>query len=226
MNRKVVKNMFDKKIDKEMNYDKILRKIKVKNRLKLSTIVKISVIQVCTIIIMILFLNNKNNVESNIPKINNTNILNINDIGSIVESYNDIIFPGTLEEVTEEYLLKKYSWLNLPVFPNVSIMENKFNHENYEYTDYYLNYYDENSSQSIEIYISEYREVKLRCIRIIENDLKDSIINGVNVKFIKYNTTHGNYYYALFKYKGLNFDIEASNILENEFVTLIESIIK
>ena len=54
------------------------------------------------------------------------------------------------------------------------------------------------------------------------DDGKSSIIKNTNLVISKYNTM----YIVTFKYNDIYFDIETSNIEENELIDLLESIIK
>ena len=55
-----------------------------------------------------------------------------------------------------------------------------------------------------------------------EENSRITTINGINLKIYKY----GNSFYTIFSYNGYNFDIETSNITEQEFSNYIVSILK
>ena len=52
--------------------------------------------------------------------------------------------------------------------------------------------------------------------------MKSSTINGNSIKIMGENK----YYYAIFSYNNINFDIETTGISEGEFIQLIKSIVK
>ena len=49
-----------------------------------------------------------------------------------------------------------------------------------------------------------------------------TIINGIEVEIYK----HKNTYVSIFSYKGYNFDIESCDIIEEEYIRLLYSLIK
>lgn len=227
MNKKVIKNMFDEKINKDIIHERVLNQNKKK--LDISRIVKISVVPICAFIVMVVSLNlkstdniypNKTNTNLNIIKINNIDEINQTSYALDIGLLGDITHPSYND------LILEFPWISnfkIPYNYDFSCIKQVYENEGLNYQNYYIDYNNDNSN--ISIFVSELSEFRPRCIRIIPDTIEDSTINGLNVKLLKYSNDYNNGYYAFFKFNGLNFDIETSNITEEEFINLIESII-
>ena len=86
----------------------------------------------------------------------------------------------------------------------------------------FLNLPEEERHKYIDIFILTDTIKRLRCFSIDTDEMKNSIINGNNIKIMGENKN----YYAIFSYNNINFDIETTGISEEEFIRLIKSIIK
>lgn len=76
-------------------------------------------------------------------------------------------------------------------------------------------------NRTIEICFSKYDKIA-RCTPIVGFDkIESSYINNTELKLLNYNTT----YLARFNYNNLTFEIICSNLTEDEFLTLIKSVI-
>lgn len=227
MNKKIIKSMFDKKINKDEIYKEVIKRVDGKREFKLGYIIKISVVPICAIIVMIVSLS-MSPTKSPIHKVSNnsakSNIININNLDNINQSSYalDIALMGDITHPSYKDLIQEFPWISnfkIPYNYNFSSIKHVYNYEGIYYKAYYLDYYNDNSS--ISIYFSDNSSRRPRCINVVEDSLEDSIIDEVSVKLIKYS----NNYYAFFKVNELNFDIEIRNITEKEFINLIESII-
>lgn len=210
MNKKIIKKVFDKNINKNNIYDGVMNRVSKKR----FNYLKLSIIPIC-VIILICFTNIKEN--KNILN-EGSNIININKLNNVDEIYYDIAWNGV--SVTKEEITLKFSWIN------------ELNNFALDYSNY-IDLKDDNNETylmilsydniNLEIFISEISEKKPRCIVLpIEEDSKDSIIDGVTIKIYKRNNT----YIALFNVNEFNYDVEISNISEEEFIKLIKLIIK
>ncbi|MBQ9071691.1 MAG: hypothetical protein IJY25_00845 [Bacilli bacterium] len=213
MNRKIIKDIFDKNINKNDIYNNVLKKKKI-NYWKYSLIP-------ISIILLFYFINiNKENIKI---VDTNRNIININELSDVANTAYDINW--SLVEMAREEFFNEFKWcenIKVPIYLNQLKFNKIYNYfDNTKFTgDYLINYYNDDSS--IEIFISPSSKTKPRCIQIIFEDLNESVINGISVKIVRYQEN----YIVLFTYNDFNFDIETFNINENELIELIESIIK
>ena len=87
--------------------------------------------------------------------------------------------------------------------------------------NYVLVYSNSNEDRNIAVsYSQEHKPI--RDYLFDENGSKISVINGIELKIYKYEST----YFTEFKYNNYNFDIETTNITEQELSTLLASILK
>lgn len=82
--------------------------------------------------------------------------------------------------------------------------------------------YSGGNNKYIDIFILIDTTKGLRCFSIDTDEMKSSIINGNSIKIMGENK----YYYAIFSYNNINFDIETTGISEEEFIQLIKSMVK
>lgn len=76
--------------------------------------------------------------------------------------------------------------------------------------------------RNIDIFILKNNEVRARCYSINLEDMNISKINNTDVKIM----VNGNNYIAIFSYNNINYDIETNGISKEEFINLLNSIIK
>lgn len=235
MNKKIIKDMFDDKLNKDKIHENILSKIGTRKNKNIG-VIKFSLIPICALFIMVISLNIKSN---NVPNNSNNgynNILNINIVDELGEAmYQDIYC--NCRETSFYKVVKSYEWLeniNIPDRLDHSHFTEVLNPETAAYTgQFYLYFYTrgEERNSKIEIYLSPKGKYKPRCIRIPEEtieNLDDSIIKGTPVKILSKtdDDTNRNWYYVFFNSHSINFDIEIHNLTEKELITLLESIIE
>lgn len=228
-NKDILKKLYSEKMSKEANYNKVLSRVKGKDKMKY---LKWSVAPVCLIAIVcgvMVFGGNKTDVlqGTDKPYMNKENIaLNINNINGEVGQTK---INGEIENLKEEDInLAHYDLLDLSVPED---MEDKDiygvypnggnNTESKSVYNYNLVYSDANNNRSINISFSKENK-PLRDYHFNDDGNKVSKINDKELKIYKYEDL----YMTEFSYKGVNYDIETSNISQEEFVTLLQSIIK
>lgn len=86
---------------------------------------------------------------------------------------------------------------------------------------YVVNYSNIKNERNIRVSFSKENK-PIRDYYFSEEESKMSKINNIELKIFKYNEL----YFTEFNYKGINFDIETTNITEQEIIDLLLSIIK
>lgn len=204
-------NIINKSFNKYINKDENLKKIKERMNKKDMKYLKYSLIPICLILIISLFLiiyNNKPDIfddtkEIYINELDNMNLTSLDsnirvENNYMVETYDEllnIVIPDDLNKMNGSAIFLSDGTLN----------------------NYIVEYF--NGDRRITIAYSE-SNTPIRDYFI--DDGKSSIIKNTNLVISKYNTI----YIVTFKYNDIYFDIETSNIEENELIDLLESIIK
>ena len=204
-------NIKNKSFNKYINKDENLKKIKERMNKKDMKYLKYSLIPICLILIISLFLiiyNNKPDIfddtkEIYINELDNMNLTSLDsnirvENNYMVETYDEllnIVIPDDLNKMNGSAIFLSDGTLN----------------------NYIVEYF--NGDRRITIAYSE-SNTPIRDYFI--DDGKSSIIKNTNLVISKYNTI----YIVTFKYNDIYFDIETSNIEENELIDLLESIIK
>ena len=204
-------NIINKSFNKYINKDENLKKIKERMNKKDMKYLKYSLIPICLILIISLFLiiyNNKpdifdDTIEIYINELDNMNLTSLDsnirvENNYMVETYDEllnIVIPDDLNKMNGSAIFLSDGTLN----------------------NYIVEYF--NGDRRITIAYSE-SNTPIRDYFI--DDGKSSIIKNTNLVISKYNTM----YIVTFKYNDIYFDIETSNIEENELIDLLESIIK
>ena len=203
-------NIINKSFNKYINKDENLKKIKERMNKKDMKYLKYSLIPICLILIISLFLiiyNNKPDIfddtkEIYINELDNMNLTSLdNDIrvenNYMVETYDEllnIVIPTDLNKMNGSAIFLSDGTLNnyvIEYFNDVRRITIAYSKTNTPIRDYFI------------------------------DGGKSSIINNTNLVISKYNTM----YIVTFKYNDIYFDIETSNIKENELIALLESII-
>lgn len=242
MNKKIIKDMFDKKINSKEIHNYVIDVNSTKRKINTLKLIIPSIITMCITLLMFVSLTSNNNkLESSNIKESKDNKIYINDLEKNDNNRKTMAYDfellGTLDKTSLENILPKFPMLNdikTPKYTKISVDKHTWDQDNQKQTAYYLNYSNEyteiESYWHIEIYFSRYVDEKPRCLRMYKEGLKESIINDISVMIYKsgvlYGDKHIDKYYALFTYEGVNFDIEVQNISEKEFIELIESIIQ
>ncbi len=234
-NKEKLKNAMEQDINPTNNYNKIIKKIEKKSKMKReNNLLKWSLIPICLVVIFIsgiIFLNykNNNNLLENKQYIDKENdiTLNINNITEFIENADvggsaiDITFD---EIINEENFIKNFKFLNK--FTNSRLIK-RYDMNN-KFIGYEMFYYNTNENEEItsgiDIFLSKTLINKPSCYKNIDfSKMKDSTINDTTLKILK---TESNRFYALFNYNGYNFDIETTNITEQEFSDYLVSILR
>ena len=235
-NKKLFKKIYFEKINKEKNYEVILSNIERKN-IKTKKLKWIIVAPCLFIIFIFITLFSKDDIKlKEIEHKNNIVINNLNPSENLSTALEDI--DGRFEDKNiEEFMLEfdfikkldaKYELTNMKQRTRCGLkyIRNELSDKNYSKLYGYSLMFtlDDQNSKTIDIFFSKSEKERLRCImrNIILNELKDSNINNKNVKIVKI----GNYYVGIFEYNDLYFDIETYNLSEEEFIELLETIIK
>lgn len=193
---------------------------------------KISLIPICLAIILgnILFINYKNDENKSLNSkdsysdskekieiyINNIDKLGATlidaDVKVVNEEENSIWISIVSNIVIPEQLEKKESYM---------LYTRKDKESPYDILNSYVyNYYNEETLSSIRISFSN-KNKPLRDYHFSEEGAKETTINNVKMKIFKYE----NIYFTEFNYKDYNFDIETTNITQDELINLLKSII-
>lgn len=222
---KVITNDFDI----TNNYTSIRKKMERGN--KMNKIFKYSLVPMAIVITMTsVFLLNKKNSTSNIldSNVKNNDVIIVNSIDNNFDN-TKLDIDGRSEDITTDDLYKIYPLLKDIVVPNDYNINGiikcyLFNDDTGKYDKLhgYNIIYSGGNNKYIDIFILIDTTQRLRCFSIDTDEMKSSIINGNSIKIMG----EDKYYYAIFSYNNINFDIEATGISEEEFIQLIKSIVK
>lgn len=222
---KVITNDFDI----TNNYTSIRKKMERGN--KMNKIFKYSLVPMAIVIAMTsVFLLNKKSSTSNIldSNVKNNDVIIVNSIDNNFDN-TKLDIDGRSEDITTDDLYKIYPLLKDIVVPNDYNINGiikcyLFNDDTGKYDKLYgYNIiYNGGNNKYIDIFILIDTTKRLRCFSIDTDEMKSSIINGNSIKIMGENK----YYYAIFSYNNINFDIETTGISEEEFIQLIKSIVK
>ena len=211
MNKKIIKNTFDKNINKDDIYNSVLNKV---NNKKFNYL-KLSIIPICVIVLVYCISLNYNKEE--LIK-DNSDVIYINNIDNINDKIYDIDWNGI--SITKEELSLKFNWID------------KLNNSNLDYSNY-IEIKDDNGETYLmmlsygniylEVFVSKIIEKKPRCVSFLdEKNIKKSTIDGVITKIYK----SGDIYIVLFSSNEFNYDIEINNVTEEQFINLIKLILE
>ena len=237
-NREKLKKVIEQDINPINNYNKIIKKIEKEGKMKKeNNLLKWSLVPICLIVIIsgIIFLNYKNDNndlledKTYIDKDNNIT-LNINDLSKVGMTKLDADVK-TISGINIPYPFKvndnqNEKWFIIPTDLTQTkqyIVYTKKGKDSKEY-DVVANYImliTDDNERSIEVKYSEEQE-PLRDYYFSEEDSKITTINNIDLKIYKYE----NSFYTTFSYNGYYFDIETSNITEQEFSNYLVSILK
>ena len=222
---KVITNDFDI----TNNYTSIRKKIERGN--KMNKIFKYSLVPMAIVIaITSVFLLNKKNSTINVldSNVKNNDVIIVNSIDNNFDNAK-LDIDGRSEDITTDDLYKIYPLLKDIVVPNDYNIDGiikcyLFNDDTGKYDKLYgYNIiYSGGNNKYIDIFILIDTTKRLRCFSIDTDEMKSSIINGNSIKIMG----EDKYYYAIFSYNNINFDIETTGISEEEFIQLIKSMVK
>ena len=237
-NKEKLKNAIEQDINPTNNYNKIIKKIEKERKMKSeNNLLKWSLVPICLIVIIIsgiIFLNykNNNNLLENKPYIDKKNniTLNINDMSKMdmikldadikIVSDVNIFYPFEVNDNQNEKKFIIPSDLTKTKHYIVYTKNDKDSNEYNTVANYIMLITDDNE-RNIEVKYSKDQE-PLRDYYFSEENSKITTINGIDLKIYKY----GKSFYTIFSYNGYNFDIETSNITEQEFSDYLVSILR
>lgn len=235
-NKEKLKRAIEHDINPKDYYNEIIDQIKKGEKMKnKKNMWKWSLVPICLVVVIsgVLFLNYRNDnktILKNKPYVDETNniTLNINEINSNkvgmpkldadvkIVTNNDFNFP----------LPYKNGVVNIPKDLDKTNKYIFYFRESKESKDYNIlgNYeiiYSNDNDRSINVkYFKEHKPA--RDYYFNEEGSKTTTINGVKLKIYKFE----NIYFTEFKFNDYNFDIETSNMTEQELSTFLLSVLK
>lgn len=233
-NKEKLKNAIEDDINPKNYYNAIIEKLEKGEKMKKNNAWKWSLVPICLVAIIsgVLLINNRQELKPNIYKPNietKDNVkLYINDVSKMTQ--------GALRIDAEVKIINN---INIPYFEEIGniVVPKDFdnNHDAYaiyvkpdinsdKYNtlqSYVFNYYNTKNDRHIRVSFSKENK-PLRDYYFQEEGSKISKINNIELKIFKYNEL----YFTEFNYKGINFDIETTNISLQELTDLLVSIIK
>ena len=249
-NKNVIKEMFAKQFDKDDIYNNILSEIKNDTDNTLSEVkggsvmksklLKYSLAPICIIAILCIVVFNQLNTDNDIVKVaekENYEIY-INNIKDVAQTSLDADMRLDVDiRVQEEFA--EYKFINDIKIPSDLQLTSKYliyTKELYEDIEKYKNApYD-----VLHDYVLQYEkfesDIRTKNILIAFSKdfqpLRDYFMDTGNLEVSKINnteltiTSYKGMYMATFSYNNLNFDIETQGITQDEFIELLESIIR
>ena len=237
-NKEKLKKAIEQDINPTNNYNEIIKKIEKEDKMKKeNNLLKWSLVPICLIVVIsgIIFLNYKNennDLLENKPYIDKENniTLNINDLAKVgmtkldadVKTVSGVNIPYPFkvnENQNEEWFIIPRDLTQTKNYI-VYVKKDKDSKE-YDTVANYIMLITDGNERSIEVKYSEEQE-PLRDYYFSEEDSKITTINNIDLKIYKYE----NSFYTTFSYNGYYFDIETSNITEQEFSNYLVSILK
>ncbi len=233
-NQEKLKSAIEQDFNPTNNYKEIIKKMeKVRKMKRINDLLKWSLVPICIIVVIsgIVFSNynkDNNNLLENNPYVDKKDniILNINDLSKIgmtkldadVKIVNDVNIPYPFKANEELYIIPS----DLTQNKNFIVYTKKDKNSNeYNVIANYTMLITDGNDRNIEIKYSKDQQ-PLRDYYFNEDNSKITIINGINLKIYQYEEN----FYTSFSYNGYNFDIETSNITEQEFANYLISIFK
>lgn len=234
-NKERLNAAIEQDINSSGNYNEILKKMEEGAEMKNKNVMwKWSLVPICLVVIIgsVLFFNgandsknilknkpytDENNVTLNINKLNNENggLYRIDaDVKTVTN--NDVNFPlpyknGLVDIPKDLDKTSKYIFY---------FREDKESKE-YNILGYYEIIYDNGNDRSITVSYSKDNK-PARDYYFSDEGTKTTIINGVELRIYKFE----NIYFTAFRFNDYNFDIETSDITEEELSTFLLSILK
>ena len=233
------KDRLKRAIEQDMNpkdyYKEIINRIErgEKMKKKNNNLWKWSFVPICLVAIIsgVLLINNNKELKPNIYKPNieskdNVNLY-INDVSKMTQGALKIDADVKITNIENILYFKEIADIKIP-----SDFDNQEAHEIYVHADkesneynvlqsYVINYSNSKKDRNIRVSFSKDNK-PIRDYYFSEEGSKMSKINNTELKIFKYNEL----YFTEYNYKGINFDIETTNITEQELTNLLLSIIK
>lgn len=229
-NKEKLKRAIEQDINPKSYYNEIINQIEKEDKMKKkSNMWRWSLVPICLVAVICGILLINNNKALYIPNIETKDnvSLHINDISKVSQ--------GVLKIDAD---IKTTNIENIPYFEeivNIKIPSDfdeqeahkiyvKSDRESNEYNilqSYVFNYSNKKNDRYIRVSFSK-KNKPIRDYYYSEEGSKMSKINDIELKIFKYNSL----YFTEFNYKGINFDIETTNITEQELTDLLLSILK
>ena len=247
-NKENMKKIIIKDFDKKSNHNVIVNKIE--NKCENKNYLKYAIVPIILVIITsIIMVNKQNNNKTRTFKDNNANTSNISttsnknndDYDGLNENYNENILVNELKEYKnkQDNSSNYLNNINIPYFEilkgidipddfdilaegrGVCVSKNVKDKDYGKVNNYELWYKNSKNNRNIIIALPD-KNKPYRDFQINRENSNKTIINGVEVEIYQYKNT----YVSIFSYKGYNFDIESCDIIKEEYIRLLYSLIK
>lgn len=233
-NKEKIKNAIEEDINPNSYYKEIIRTIEKGDKMKKkSNMWKWSFVPICLVVaissILLIFDNKELNsdlLKQNIETKDNVSIY-VNDVSKMSQGVLRFDVDVEITNIENISYFKEIGDIKIPSdFDNqeVSAIYVKPDTESNEYSNlqsYTINYSNAKNDRYMRVSFSKENK-PIRDYYFSEDGSKLSNINNVELKIFKYNEL----YFTEFNYKDINFDIETTNITEQELTDLLLSIIK
>lgn len=224
-----------KDFDKANNLKEIKERIEESSKMKKRNMIFKYAGGICCVALIVMgfiLFNGKNDIKKIFD--NGKDVIYINKVNSNSQAMLDVDIKSLDIDSNSDKLYKdlneSYSFINEISIPSDLIINKKYaiygkeniSDNNYSVLhNYRFIYKTSNSYRKITVSFSKNFEIPRDLILVSDNN-KESTINNTKLVIQQYGQT----YMTSFKYNNINFDIETRNITENEFISLLQSIIK
>lgn len=235
MNKNIIKEMFDKKIDKDKIYQNIINKNKIRKRY--GYVFSLTCLLIIVVVGIVRFSNKEvldDNIDKNIDKI----IINKEKIssgnGSIAGGVTDIAGDITyIDEIIDKKVIDKLEYGKDRIKKINELEDYNLTYAvKYTYNDlsgYILEYTNSLDKKSINIFMSLNMKMMPREI-INQEEILDrdkSIIDNQEVVIVNnIASLYDSEYVGFFNRNNIYFDVGSVNLSEEEFINIIKDIIK
>ena len=235
MNKNIIKEMFDKKIDKDKIYQNIINKNKIRKRY--GYVFSLTCLLIIVVVGIVSFSNKEvldDNIDKNIDKI----IINKEKIssgnGSIAGGVTDIAGDITyIDEIIDKKVIDKLEYGKDRIKKINELEDYNLTYAvKYTYNDlsgYILEYTNSLDKKSINIFMSLNMKMMPREI-INQKEILDrdkSIIDNQEVVIVNnIASLYDSEYVGFFNRDNIYFDVGSVNLSEEEFINIIKDIIK
>lgn len=235
MNKNIIKEMFDKKIDKDKIYQNIINKNKIRKRY--GYVFSLTCLLIIVVVGIVRFSNKEvldDNIDKNIDKI----IINKEKIssgnGSIAVGVTDIAGDITyIDEIIDKKVIDKLEYGKDRIKKINELEDYNLTYAvKYTYNDlsgYILEYTNSLDKKSINIFMSLNMKMMPREI-INQEEILDrdkSIIDNQEVVIVNNIVSlYDSEYVGFFNRDNIYFDVGSVNLSEEEFINIIKDIIK
>ena len=245
-NKEKLKVAIEQDLNSESNYNEIIKKIEkgdiVKNK---NNIWKYSLVPICLVVIIgiVLITNNNSSLKSSPPQNSESQV--ILEESNIILNINKVDNVRAYKSDLDIKMIQDGNYYMIPYFEELANLSLPSDFDNSQYFkifgqscysaekedcynapyDKLINYqfFYENTKNDRDIVISFSKDNKpARDYHFSEEGSKKSSINGIDLTIYQYEEI----YFTEFVYKNIYFDIETTNITEQELSNLLISIIK